>query len=197
MISLLAQASHTPPPGFSDWIASAFYLVGLVAAVVVLYQRLRPRPTQPVAVMDKPLKVQGTARYVEEEAFKTEITNVHGRIGRERKEVDAQLAEIKSAHIRQAETGEAHSVRLHARIDDLDRRVDHIPQRVIELLATTKQYHTAPPVPSRQTPRLTKTATTCAGSSSPACAPTTGAARPSSSSPTPAPPASGPRSPSW
>jgi hypothetical protein len=45
--SVMAADSYTPPAAFDTWLANAFYVVALVTAVVILFQKLFPtrKPT--------------------------------------------------------------------------------------------------------------------------------------------------------
>jgi len=45
--SVMASDSYTPPAAFDTWLANAFYVVALVTAVVILFQKLFParKPT--------------------------------------------------------------------------------------------------------------------------------------------------------
>ena len=77
MIHLLAETSqYTPPPGFADWLQSAFYLLGIITAGVVLYKQLRPKPSQHMHVANQPVEVKGHVEYTPlatHKEFKTEV----------------------------------------------------------------------------------------------------------------------------
>lgn len=60
-----------------------------------------------------------------------EMTNVHGRIKRERLELDKQIEELKAEDRRLRE-------KLEHEIDNLQERIDLVPERTITLLRDTK-----------------------------------------------------------
>lgn len=105
MLHLLAQLPP-PPDGLEAWLRNFFWLVGGVAACVILFRQLR-------GVTDR------------------QITEVHGRIKRERAEIDASIAELKREDA-------ALRVKLDQEIDELQERIDAVPHRVITLLRETK-----------------------------------------------------------
>lgn len=67
MLAIFAQSTIAPPAGFNDWLASAFYLVGLVTAAVVLYKHLHGRPTS-TEIAGQPLTIQGATLFTPIEA---------------------------------------------------------------------------------------------------------------------------------
>ncbi|MBX3736728.1 MAG: hypothetical protein KF715_08570 [Candidatus Didemnitutus sp.] len=122
-MTLLAEIQNTtPPPDFSGWIANAFYVVGLITAVVMLYRQIFPAKISP-----QPLEV----RENHATASRKEIDELHGRIKRERLEVDAAIRELKEADIRI-------TLKLETEIKDMNDRIDAVPERTIELLRATK-----------------------------------------------------------
>lgn len=64
-------------------------------------------------------------------ATKEELTQAHGRIKREREEVDAHLARMAAEMVRMRE-------KMEEQVDDIQERVDLVPERVIKLLRETK-----------------------------------------------------------
>jgi hypothetical protein len=64
MLTLIAQTTqHTPPSGFDNWIANAFYILGLITAAVMLFKNVRKTPSQNVRVEEQPLNVREYVEY--------------------------------------------------------------------------------------------------------------------------------------
>lgn len=90
----LAQAD-APPPDFGPWLANLMYLALTGAAIMgglaawKSYRSKDPEAT-PQPFMVKP---------VEELATKAQLTEVHGRIKRERQEIDAHFTRIEATHL--------------------------------------------------------------------------------------------------
>jgi hypothetical protein len=148
MIPLLAQSSVPVPAEIASWLAC----LACVLWIISLVKKIRaPALTQPLAVKSDaaaPLVTAGAPRYVEKPEFTSALDQVHGRIKRERAEIDAQFGKLDTqlsqmrGEQRQDNLGEeARATRLNERIDELDKRIDAIPQRVLELLNTARQYH--------------------------------------------------------
>ena len=121
MISFLAQASP-PPAALASFLEVAFYLVGLLTAVVVLY-----RHVYPAAISPQPLTVRGHI----ENASSDDLREVHGRIKRERDEINRELVNLKDEQ-------KAMRLKLDAEISDLHNRINEVPGRTIQLLRETK-----------------------------------------------------------
>lgn len=83
---ILAQAQ---PATFNDWVANAFYVVGLITAVVILYQRLRPKPRE-TAITGQPLEVRAASDY----ATKGELRSLELRVDRITDEVRTGFTEL-------------------------------------------------------------------------------------------------------
>lgn len=113
-------ANVTPPPGLDAFLASAFYVVGLITAVVVLWQRLRTAPEQPVRLAPSPLEVKPAADYATRSDLERVDTAVHGRMKRERTEINEEMRRFQDS------VGE--------RIGNLDSKID----RNTELTAVTR-----------------------------------------------------------
>jgi polyhydroxyalkanoate synthesis regulator phasin len=122
-MTLLAQIQNTtPPPSLSGFLESAFYIIGLITAAVVLYRQFFPAKLNP-----QPLEV----RENHATASRKEIDELHGRIKRERIEIDAALKELKEADLRVAQ-------RIDTEMKDINDRIDALPERIIKLLRETK-----------------------------------------------------------
>lgn len=105
MIPLLAQASP-PPEALKQWMEVFFWLAGGVLACVMLWRQL-------TGSGDK------------------QIREVHGRIGRERLEINKEIADLKAADARLNE-------KLDREIKDLRDDVIAVPKEVVALLRETK-----------------------------------------------------------
>lgn len=82
-------------------------------------------------------RIKGTAPQKREVSFaaefatKEELKQAHGRIAREREELDTKIDELK-------EQAERLSEKVDSKIDKLQERVDLVPERVIKQLRETK-----------------------------------------------------------
>lgn len=91
-VLLLAQAD-APPPDFGPWLANLMYLALTGAAIVgglaawKSYREPRAETPQPF-----------TVRQAEEFATKAQLTEVHGRIKRERAEIDAAINNVRAEY---------------------------------------------------------------------------------------------------
>lgn len=147
LILPLAQAD-APPADFGPWLANAMYVILSAAGVVGLLvgiKQLREKPAE----TPQPLMVQQHAEFVHKPDFDKAMREAHGRIGRERVEVNAALTKIETGHaaatvrldaelsavreqlVDNNKAGEARVVALHARINSL-------PSEIISLLRSTK-----------------------------------------------------------
>jgi len=112
MIPLLAEISQDPPPGFDAWLASLFYLMGIITAGVVLYKQLRPRPAQHMHVAPQPFEVKGHVEYTP--------LSVHREFSKEVNERFAAMSAASSAGRQKIyELIRAQNEGLHNRITDL------------------------------------------------------------------------------
>jgi len=120
---LLAQAA---PDSIKSWLEAFFWLIaglGGVLGCLVALKNLRAKdPTTP-----QPLVVQEHAVVVTQ----AQLDQVHGRIKRERMEMDEKIAELKAEDKILRE-------KLDNEIENLQDRVDAVPGRVIEMLRITK-----------------------------------------------------------
>lgn len=107
MSSLLPLAQATPPPeALKLWLEVFFWLTGGVLCCVMLWRQL----------------TGGGDR---------QILEVHGRIKRERAELNAEIAALKQEDRLLRE-------RLELEIKDMRQTIDDVPERVIDLLRKTK-----------------------------------------------------------
>lgn len=119
---LLLATAEPSASELASFLRVSFYLIGLVAAVFVIWRQARPQTIAP-----QPLAVVAHDKVATAEQLK----EVHGRIKREREEINGQLA---------AHTAELREIRdkLDDDIADLHTRIDRVPDRVIALLRETK-----------------------------------------------------------
>lgn len=75
--------NQTPPEDFDSWVANAFYVVALVTALVVLFQRLRAAPRS-TTIEGQPVVVAAAAEFA--------TTSQHAELKRK---VDGLSQEIK------------------------------------------------------------------------------------------------------
>lgn len=106
--SLLLAQADAPPPEIVSWLAVAMYLILSAGGVVALlggvkYLREKKEETP------SPLVVKAH----DEWATKAQLTEVHGRIKRERAEIDAHFARVEAAAAEAARRidGELHLIR--------------------------------------------------------------------------------------
>jgi predicted RNase H-like nuclease (RuvC/YqgF family) len=148
MTALLIAQSHTPPPGFDGWVANAFYIVGLIAGVVVLWQKLRPARPTATLISGQPVHVSPAVRYVEEQRYerereelKLELTR-QARNRKERYEAEEARESQRAAAIAdlQAQTeSQGKSIDLlRGEVASMQGRIDAVPARTIALLKDTK-----------------------------------------------------------
>lgn len=125
MIPLLAQATPAPE-ALASWLEVAMYIVFSAAGVVGLLVGLKQLKTEQPTVPN-PLQVQKHDAGVSED----ELQQVHGRISRERKEIDDMLKALR-------EEDRTLREKLDDEIKDLHGRIDAVPERTINLLKGTK-----------------------------------------------------------
>jgi len=114
MIPFLAQ---TQPASFGDWTSNAFYVVGLITAVVMLYKATRSKPGS-TEIAGQPLTVRAANDY----ATKGELRSLEVRVDRITDEVRTGFTELdrkRSSSI----------AGLH---DDLDRKTNDLRKDVKE-----------------------------------------------------------------
>lgn len=76
--------AQTMPTTVGDWLENLFWLVGGTTAMVALYKMLKGGSPLP-----QPMVVKGAQEYATAE----ELRQAHGRISREREEINALLAQ--------------------------------------------------------------------------------------------------------
>ena len=134
---LLAQAAPEPQ-ALSDFLAVFFYLAGSVVALVVGWFQIFPRKQ---AETPQPF----TVRQAEEFATKAQLTEVHGRIKRERGEIDAHFARVEQAALEATRRvdHELHAIREsiedgqragEARVETLREKIDDQTKLIISVI---------------------------------------------------------------
>lgn len=119
MTALLAQT--TPPAAaLTSWLEVLFWIVGFLAAATVIYRNVKGSSPQPFEV-----KAHSAA------ASQGDIDQLHGRIKRERIEMEEKIQALKAEDIRLRE-------KLDTDIADLHERINDVPERTIKLLRETK-----------------------------------------------------------
>ena len=115
MSTLLAQLSLENIPPLITVLVGGSAAIFLINQVLTFYkQHMKEQPT--------PANTYAT---------KEEMKFAHGRISREREELNRELARL-------SEEQKALRMVLDTEIKDLNRRIDAVPQRTIELLKNTK-----------------------------------------------------------
>lgn len=120
MTPILAEAA---PDSLKQWLEVFAWLVALVAGLTWIWSMVRPAKDN----LPQPLEVKPHAAV----ASKAEIDQLHGRIKREREELDHQLQELRAENRMLRD-------KLDNEINELQMRIDSVPARVIELLRSTK-----------------------------------------------------------
>jgi hypothetical protein len=154
MIPLLAQ-STPPAAALSSFLEVAFYLIGIVTAAVVLWKQLTGK-SEETRITPQPLEVKPHARLAKWEELETVKNEAHGRISRERKEIDAAIARVEAQQkelgaqidsdlqaIRDQvagnnEASEQRVERINRRLDDLNTSVSGLPAQVVSLINNAK-----------------------------------------------------------
>lgn len=125
MLFILAELPDPQSAPSVGWL-----VLGLAAIAVAVNQvgdliaRFRRKESQPTELTGQPIEVRGAPDYVRREEFDV----LCRRVARMETKFDEGVLKL-------SEQGEDRARRLHARIDAL-------PERVIELLATTQRLHT-------------------------------------------------------
>lgn len=105
--ALLAAAEASPTPeSLKAWLEVFLYLCGIVAAAAVAWAHLTNRASR-TEISEQPLEIKAHAGTVSRE----ELKQVHGRIERERREIDASIATVSAAAEKRAD-------KLEAKLDD-------------------------------------------------------------------------------
>ena len=131
MSPLLAQLTGNPPPppGFTDWLQSATYLVWLGGGVVVLWRHLRKPSAMPVDVENKPLTVAPATAYVKKPDYDHDQGVLDRRLNaatEARKGIHEKLDQ-HGQRLALLEKGERHT---EAALADIDQKLTTILQRL-------------------------------------------------------------------
>ncbi len=123
-------ASSAPDAQFlKDWLEVLIYICGIIATTAIAWRYLTGSASR-TELTNRTVKVQAHTDAVTQQ----QLLETHGRISRERKEIDAR------AHKLEQEMKD-----LGGKLDDqtkeINERIDSIPQKTIELLKTVKEYH--------------------------------------------------------
>lgn len=134
---LLAQTA--PDVGTVEpWLKVFFWLAGGVWLCVKILKELRGAKPADVNVTSQPIEVKKHGA----PATDDDMRNVHGRIGRERQELDLAIAREREAREKAVADLKAEDLRLREKldgdIDELNARIDSVPERTIKLLRETK-----------------------------------------------------------
>jgi hypothetical protein len=124
MLPLLAQ---TPPPaGLASWLENFFWIVGSIGALIGCAVGVRSLLTKSDS-MPQPLVTTEHPKV----ANQGDIDQLHGRIKRERIELEEKIAALQAEDLRLRE-------KLDSDIADLHDRINNVPERTIKLLRETK-----------------------------------------------------------
>jgi hypothetical protein len=96
---MLFLAQIEPPAGFSAFASSFMYIVVSLAAIVGLWQMLRPKGTDKTELAGQPIEVRENAGH----ATRSDLEQTHGRITRERKEIDNAISVVRDEARQRAE----------------------------------------------------------------------------------------------
>lgn len=126
MIPLILAQSTPAATELASWLSVLFYLGGFIATVIggaVGIKSLREGPVVP----PQPFVVQEHQGMV----GRGDIDQIHGRIKRERMELDEALKQLR-------EEDKVLRLQLDTKISELEDRIDGVPERTINLLRSTK-----------------------------------------------------------
>lgn len=143
LILPLAQAD-APRADFGPWLANAMYVILSAAGVVgglAAWKSYREKPAE----TPQPLMVQQHAEFVQKPDFDKAMREAHGRIARERIEINAAIsaqaaatADLADKIDRNNEAGSERESRINGRIDLLGDKVGEMPGKIVTLLRQTK-----------------------------------------------------------
>ncbi|QYM80275.1 hypothetical protein K0B96_06580 [Horticoccus luteus] len=157
MIPLFAQTTPSPAAvaSFVNVVEVAAWLAVAFAAVVVAWRQMTGK-SEETRISPSPLEVKQHARLAKWEELETVKAEAHGRISRERKEIDAaivrveqqqralglriddDLREIRDAMQANNEAAEKRVERINARLDNLNTVVTDLPGRIVGLIDGAK-----------------------------------------------------------
>jgi seryl-tRNA synthetase len=105
--ALLAAAEASPTPeSLKAWLEVFLYLCGIVAAAAVAWAHITNRASR-TEISEQPLEIKAHAGTVSRD----ELKQVHGRIERERREIDQAISTVAAAAEKRAE-------KLEGKVDD-------------------------------------------------------------------------------
>jgi len=132
-MNLLAETAAPSATALKDFLEVVFYLAGVIAAVVVAWRAMSGKAAA-TEIEGQPIEVRAHPGSVTRE----ELKQVHGRIERERREIDSAISELRTDSRERA-------AKLENKIDEqtahFNDRFDALPQRMITLLTETKHLH--------------------------------------------------------
>jgi hypothetical protein len=108
ILPLLAQVAtaDVSAQSLKDWLAILFYLVAGAASIVGLWRMLSGN-NGATEISGQPLEVKAHAAL----ATKDEVTQMHGRLTRERIEIDREIKRVEEA-------AERRTLRIEGKLDD-------------------------------------------------------------------------------
>jgi hypothetical protein len=126
MITLLA--STVPPEGFSTFLASLFYGVGLVTALLVLWKQLFPKPIpQPFMTKVEDQLVTKQECAVSHGHMHTRVLTLEARMDRVERKMETDKVEIITA-------GEERARQIHDRINTVLSAVSELKGEIKHLV---------------------------------------------------------------
>lgn len=115
--------AEVAPDLLKPWLEVFSWIIGLSCACAWLWTMLRPSKE----AVPQPLEVKAHATI----ASQGDIDQLHGRIKRERMEIEESLKQLREEDRRLRE-------KLDAEIEALQDKIDNVPERTIALLKNTK-----------------------------------------------------------
>lgn len=150
---MLAQIlAEAPPPEVVSWLSVAAWIVVFVGGLLYIATSVKElrKPKEEPTQIPNPLIVQKGTKFVEETAFEKADKEAHGRISRERKEVDAvikALAERLETDIgklgnqvgKYNENAELRTGRINDRIDQVNDAITALPRQMLQLIRDARE----------------------------------------------------------
>lgn len=134
MLTLLAQT--TPPPdAVASWLEVGFYLMGGVAACVLLFKQLSGK-SEDTTIKNSPLEVKAhEAAITRVELDKVDVA-LHGRLKRERSEIDAQIRRVE-------EIAERRGDKMEFKLDENTKLTERLSGQLQQINQNVAQLTTA------------------------------------------------------
>lgn len=133
---LLAEVAATPTPeSLKAWLEVFAYLCGIIAAAAVAWSYLTQRGTK-TELLGQPIDVRQHAGTVTRE----ELKQVHGRIERERRDIDASIAAVAAAAEKRADRTDAKLDENTAVTQRMSGEVSQINQSVQTLTSSLTNF---------------------------------------------------------